>query len=75
MAEGAGPQHDFWGTLSVVALAIVGVASLAVVVSRNANTQGIITASGNAFTNALGVAVSPVTGSSSAMGSATFPIG
>lgn len=75
MAEGGGAEHDFWGTLSVVALAIVGVASLAVVVSRNANTQGIITASGNAFTNALGVAVSPVTGSSSAMGSATFPIG
>lgn len=67
-------QHDFWGTVSVIALAIVGVASLAVVVSRNANTVGVITASGNAFTNALGVAVSPVTGSTGGM-SATFPIG
>ena len=65
-------QHDFWGTVSVIALAIVGVASLAVVVSRNANTAGVITASGNAFTNALGVAISPVTGGSA---SATFPIG
>lgn len=68
-------QHDFWGSISVIALAIVGVASLAVVVSRNANTQGIITASGNAFSNALGVAVSPVTGSTGGMGTATFPIG
>lgn len=70
-------QHDFWGTLSVVALAIVGVASLAVVVSKNANTANVIQASGNAFTNALGVAVSPVTGNSPAWssGSATFPIG
>lgn len=67
-------QHDFWGTVSVVALAIVGVASLAVIVSKNANTAGVITASGNAFTNALGVAVSPVTGST-ASGTATFPIG
>lgn len=64
-------EHDFWGTVSVVALAIVGVASLAVIVSKNANTTGVITASGNAFTNALGVAISPVTGGSSS----TFPIG
>lgn len=65
-------EHDFWGTVSVVALAIVGVASLAVIVSKNANTTGVITASGNAFTNALGVAISPVTGGGN---SATFPIG
>lgn len=63
-------EHDFWGTLSVVALAIVGVASLAVLVSRNATTGNLITATGNAFSNALGVAISPVTG-----GSSTFPIG
>lgn len=75
MADGA--QQDFWGTVSVVALAIVGVASLAVIVSKNANTTGVITASGNAFTNALGVAISPVTGQVgySGMTSATFPIG
>lgn len=65
-------EHDFWGTVSVVALAIVGVASLAVIVSKNADTTNVITASGNAFTNALGVAISPVTGGGN---SATFPIG
>lgn len=67
------PQHDFWGTLSVVALAIVGVASLAVLVSRNAQTGAVITATGNAFSNALGVAVSPVTGGGATTG--IFPIG
>jgi arginine exporter protein ArgO len=68
----AAAEHDFWGTLSVIALAIVGVASLAILISKNANTTGVITASGNAFTNALGVALSPVTGGGSG---STFPIG
>jgi hypothetical protein len=67
-------EHDFWGTISVVALAIVGVASLAVLVSRNANTTGVITASGNAFSNALATAISPVTGGGG-YGNAMFPIG
>lgn len=65
-------NDDFMSTLGVVAIAIVGVATLAVLVSRNANTVGVITAAGSAFTNALGVAISPVTGGG---GSATFPIG
>lgn len=56
------PEHDFWGTLSVVALSIVGVASLAVIVSKNATTGTLITSTGQAFSNALGVALSPVTG-------------
>lgn len=64
-------EHDFWGTLSVVALAIVGVASLALLVSRNANTSQVIGATGSAFSNALGVALSPVTGSAGG----AFPIG
>lgn len=71
MAEGA--EHDFWGTLSVVLLAIVGVASLALIVSNNANTANVIGATSSAFTGALGVALSPVTGASSP--TSTFPIG
>lgn len=70
MAEA--PQHDFWGTLSAVALAIVGVAVLAIIVSNNANTTGVIGATGTAFSNALGVALSPVTGGTGT--GATFPI-
>jgi hypothetical protein len=67
-------EHDFWGTLSVVALAIVGVAGLALLVSRNATTGTLIASTGSAFTNALGVAISPVTGGGNSMSSA-FPIG
>lgn len=49
---------------SVVSIltAIVGVAIIAVLVSKNANTAGVIRAGGDAFSQSLGVAVSPVTG-------------
>jgi len=42
--------------------AIIGVTILAVLVSRNANTTGVIQALGTAFGSALGVATAPVTG-------------
>lgn len=45
-----------------VAVAIVGVAILAVLVSRNSNTAQVIKSAGDAFSGALGVAVSPITG-------------
>lgn len=45
-----------------IALAIVGVALLAVLVSRNANTSGILNSGGNAFANVLQAAEAPVTG-------------
>ena len=45
-----------------VLTAIIGVAILAVLVSRNSNTTGVIDAGGKAFASALGVAVSPITG-------------
>lgn len=45
-----------------VAVAIVGVAILAVLVSKNSNTAAVIKESGAAFSNALAVAVSPITG-------------
>ena len=66
-------DQNFWQSLSVIALSIVGVASLAVLVSKNANTTSVISATGSAFSNALGVALSPVTGGSSSISSA-FPI-
>lgn len=43
--------------------AIIGVAIIAVLVSQKSNTTGVLQAWGSAFSNALGVAVSPVTGS------------
>ncbi len=47
--------------------AIIGVAILAVLVSRNANTQGVISSAGSAFSNALSVAEGPVSGNSFGM--------
>lgn len=55
-----------------IAVAIIGLATLAVLVSRNANTAGVITSAGRAFSGSLGVAVSPVTGGSG-MGSLNLP--
>lgn len=53
---------------ATIAVAIVGVATLAVLVSRGARTPEVIKAAGNAFSGALATAVSPVTGGSSGLG-------
>ena len=78
-------DKELFGTLSAVALAIVGVAVIVVLVSKNANTSGVISASGSAFSQALATAISPVTGSGGGYNSAwngisgsalsSFPIG
>lgn len=47
-------------TVATIAVAIIGVATLAVLVSRNANTAGVISSAGNAFSKALSVAEGPV---------------
>jgi hypothetical protein len=46
-----------------VLTAIVGLAIIAVLVSKNANTSGVIQAGGSSFAQALTAAVSPVSGS------------
>lgn len=48
-------------TTGILAL-VIGVAILAVIVSRNANTVGVIKAAGDAFSGALSAATAPVTG-------------
>jgi hypothetical protein len=47
-----------------VATAIVGLAIIAALVSKNANTAGVVTASGNSFSQALTAALAPVDGNS-----------
>lgn len=47
-----------------IAVAIVGVATLAVLVSKNANTSGVIQSAGTAFSGALNAATGPVSGAS-----------
>lgn len=56
--------EQLFTSLVSIATAIVGVAIIAVLVSRNSNTAGVLNAAGSAFGYDLGVAVSPVTGSS-----------
>jgi len=50
-------------SVTTVLLAIVGVAIIATLVSKNANTAGVVTAGAGGFSQALGTALSPVTGS------------
>jgi hypothetical protein len=45
-----------------IATAIIGLAIVSVLVSKKAQTPAVIQASGSAFSNAMAVAESPVTG-------------
>lgn len=49
--------------LVTIALAVVGIAALSVLVSKKSNTTGVIQSAASGFGNDLGVAESPVTGS------------
>lgn len=55
-------NDHLFNSLASILTAIVGVAVLAVIVSKNANTAGVLTAGGTAFASALGAAEAPVTG-------------
>lgn len=52
--------------LVTIATAITGVAILALLVSKNSNTANVIQAGASGFSNALDVAISPVTGKATA---------
>lgn len=56
-------MNNITEAIVTIATAIVGVAILAVIVSRNSNTAGVIQAGASGFSNSLGVAISPITGS------------
>lgn len=55
-------MNSMWESLITIAAAITGVAIIAVIVSKNSATAQVLQAGGSAFSNALAVAVSPVTG-------------
>lgn len=57
-------MNTFFEALVTIATAIVGLGVVAVLVSKNAQTPQVIQASGSAFSNAMAVAESPVTGAS-----------
>ena len=56
-------MSDITSSVVTVLLAIIGVAVIAVLVSRNSNTSGLLTSGGNAFGAALSAATGPVSGS------------
>ena len=49
-------------SVTAVLTAIIGVAIIATLVSKNANTSQVIQSGGQAFSQSLGTALSPVTG-------------
>lgn len=53
---------NFGSALAASAAAIVGLALVAVLVSRNAQTPQVITSAGTAFSGVLRAATGPVTG-------------
>lgn len=55
----------------VIATAIIGLAIVATLVSRNAQTSQVIQSAGNAFTGAIRAATGPVTGAGA--GYSTIP--
>jgi hypothetical protein len=56
-------MSTFIEAVVTIALAIVGLAIVSVLVSRNAQTPAVIQSAASGFANSVGVAQSPVTGS------------
>jgi len=55
-------MNAFWETIVTVASGIIGLAIVAVLVSRRSQTPAVIQSAASGFANSLGVAASPVTG-------------
>lgn len=55
-------MHPFLEAVTTVAIAIVGVAIIALIISPKSKTSQVIQATASGFGNSLGVAMSPVTG-------------
>lgn len=60
---------DFGAGIITVLVAIVGVASLAVIFSKNANTAAVSSSFFGGIAQDIGAAVSPITGSGVGLGS------
>lgn len=55
-------MNHFTEAAVTIGLAIIGLAMVSVLVSRNANTAGVAQAVSSGFGNTLATAISPVTG-------------
>jgi PRD1 phage membrane DNA delivery len=56
-------MSDIASSAVTILLAIIGVALIAVLVSKNANTGDVLTSGGSALSGLLSTAISPLTGS------------
>lgn len=57
-------MNSFMESVATIGLAVIGLAMVAVLISRRSNTAGIIQAGASGLANNIGVAISPVTGGS-----------
>lgn len=55
-------ERNLWEPVVTIGAAVVGLAIIAVLVSRNAQTPAVLGAAGSAFSNVLSAATAPVTG-------------
>jgi hypothetical protein len=55
-----------WEAIATIGAGVIGVAILAVLVSKNAQTPQVLGAAGSAFSNVLSAATGPVTGATAA---------
>ena len=59
-------DRSIFEPVATIAAGVIGVAILAVLVSKNAQTPQVLGAAGSAFSNVLSAATAPVTGASAA---------
>lgn len=55
-------MNPFIEAAVTIALAVIGLATVSVIISRNANTSGVISASANGLAKTIGAATAPVSG-------------
>lgn len=55
-------MNDFWQGMVAIATAVVGVAVLAVIVSKNSNTPGVVSSLAGGLASDLAAAEAPVSG-------------
>ena len=65
-------MDQFWTALITIVTGIIGLAVVAVLVSKNANTGSVITSATSGLSTDLAAAEAPVTGSSSIGDIASF---
>jgi hypothetical protein len=59
-------NRDLWQPVVEIGAGIIGIAILAVLVSKNAQTPQVLSAAGSAFSNAISAATAPITGQAAA---------